>query len=53
MKRTLTLTLGVIAIALASCSTSSGPLEITAVDYSYEGLPSTVAAGTEIVLMNR
>lgn len=52
MKRTLTLILGLLTLSLAACSTSGGPVEIAAVDYAYEGIPDTVAAGTELVLTN-
>lgn len=45
-----------LAVAAAGCSdgdaVETGPLVVTAVDYGYDGLPATVAAGTEIALEN-
>lgn len=31
---------------------TEGPVEVTAVDYAYEGLPDSVAAGTKLTLTN-
>ena len=51
--RKILITLAALALlAVAGCSTDSGPVEVTAVDYAYEGLPTTVAAGTEITMVN-
>lgn len=38
--------------AAAGDGAAEEPVEITGVDYTYEGLPDTVAAGTELALTN-
>ncbi|MEM7322773.1 MAG: hypothetical protein AAF531_06790 [Actinomycetota bacterium] len=43
-----------VALVTTSCSRDTGPtdVEITARDYSYEGVPETMAAGSSIILRN-
>ncbi|MGI9665717.1 MAG: hypothetical protein ACR2N2_01270 [Acidimicrobiia bacterium] len=51
--RRLTFVLTAMALlVVAGCSTESGPVEVTSVDFAYEGLPATVAAGTQITMTN-
>ncbi len=52
MRRIVFLVASLALLVVAGCSTDSGPVEVTAVDYAYEGLPATIAAGTEITMVN-
>lgn len=46
-------TTAAVALIAAACSSGSGdPIDVTAVDYGYENLPSTVTTGTELTLHN-
>ncbi len=46
--------LALAALLLGACAAAAEPttVEVTAVDYAYEGLPDSVAAGSTIVLTN-
>lgn len=57
--RILTAALCALALSMAACADTDepsaaddGPIQITAVDYGYEGLPAEVAVGTEFELTN-